>query len=205
MNNEISDNGSRRIGSSVRITFAALGEKEAEGKVDTGATTSSMHAENIRHGNGSVSFVCPYMSDNAITMDLYGQQDVLSADGGNNERPMVKMDICVNGVELPGVVFNLNDRSEMDSPILVGQNIIKAGQFVIDLNGEGDEEQLNVGESVEELTEAKKEEDKKNKRDQDILKAVKILKDNSVTIFELVEFLRTAPLYLRNGESHESD
>lgn len=201
--NEISndESSSRTLGDTASIVFTSLGGNKIDGKVDTGATTSSMHADNIQLNNGSVSFCCPYLSDNTITMDLHGSQDVLSADGGNNERPMVKLDIRINGVELPGVAFNLNDRSEMDCPILIGQNIIKTGQFVIDLNNSEDDvdQASTVGESIEIISEAKSD------RDKNILEAVKILKDNNVTIFELVEFLRTAPLYLRNGEDHESD
>ena len=184
------------IGDKATIGFATLGNKEVNGKVDTGATTSSMHATDIRPSGDQISFVCPYISDNAITMDMDGSQDVASADGGSNQRPMVKLDICVNGVELPGIVFNLNDRSEMDCPILIGQNIIKSGNFIIDLNTGEDNMEHPVGESV--IVEDKVKND--TKRTDNILDAVKILKENDVTIFELVEFLRTAPLYLRNGE-----
>ena len=46
---------------------------------------------------------------------------------------------------------------------------------------------------------------KENKRSKDVMEAIQILKDNNVTIFELVEFLRTAPVYLRAGGHPEDD
>lgn len=189
-------NDNQTIGNTVCIKFMSLGDKDITGKVDTGATTSSMHATNIQQSGDQISFICPYISDRAITMDLDGSQDVASADGGNNKRPMIKLDISVDGVELPGIVFNLNDRSEMDCPILIGQNIIKSGNFIIDLNTGEDNIEHPVGESV--IVEDKVQKD--TKRTNNILDAVKILKENDVTIFELVEFLRTAPLYIRSGE-----
>ncbi len=187
------------IGHSVVIKFPSLGDATITGKVDTGATTSSLHATNIQTDNNTVRFVCPEISNNVITLELVGSQEVVSADAGGQHRPMIKLDISVGDKQLSGVVFNLNDRSEMDSPILIGQNIIKTGNFVIDLNK--DQQDL-VDESVN-LNE--KEEKDTSERDTEILKAIAILKKHQVTIFELVEFLRTAPLYLRNVDDSSSN
>jgi hypothetical protein len=176
----ITTNDNQTIGNTVCIRFMSLGDKDITGKVDTGATTSSMHATNIQQSGNQISFICPYISDRAITMDLDGSQDVASADGGNNKRPMIKLDISVDGVELPGISFNLNDRSEMDCPILIGQNIIKSGNFIIDLNKDDNGNELPVGESV--IIEDKEE----SKRENNIMDAIKILKDNKVTIFDRI-------------------
>lgn len=127
--------GGHTIGSTVAVTFVAVGNKSVEGKVDTGATTSSLHATNISidKASGQVGFACPSLSNNMITMALAGTQDVSSADGGDQARPMVKMDVEIDGVPIRGAVFNLNDRSNMDVMVLVGQNILKAGGFLIDV------------------------------------------------------------------------
>lgn len=187
----------RVIGNTVSVKFVSLGDtREVEGKVDTGATNSSLHALNIKiNGDNSVTFNCPMLSDNSITMDLSGSQEVLSADAGGQQRPVIHLDVSIDGVNISNANFNLNDRSEMDSPILIGQNILKAGDFIIDVNKDEQPEEIQQ-ESVN-LEEAKTE---SNKREQSILNAIKILKENDVTIYELVEFLRTAPLYVRDGE-----
>lgn len=122
------------IGNEAEVTFATLGNRKLVGKVDTGATTSSLHATNIRVSGGRVQFVCPDISSNAITMDLVGAQEVHSADGGGQQRPMVKFDVVINGQTMQGAVFNLNDRSNMDDPVLIGQNLLQAGNFIIDVN-----------------------------------------------------------------------
>lgn len=120
------------IGSTVTVAFAQMG-KSLEGKVDTGATTSSLHAEDIRlNGNKSVSFRCPALSNNTLTLPLDGAQEVHSADGGGVTRPMVNLDITINGTPIENVTFNLNDRSNMDSPLLIGQNALQSGNFIID-------------------------------------------------------------------------
>ena len=183
------------IGGTVKLQFPSLSDRIIAAKVDTGATNSSLHATNINPNsdNTSVSFVCPCLSDNSITMELDGTQEVVSADAGGQTRPMVKMHITVNGVDLPNISFNLNDRSEMDSPILIGQNILKAGDFVIDVNMGEDEPSVTEGEEKTKKTDKKEDSEKQN----EIMEAIKVLKRHNVSIFDLVEFLRTAPLYLR--------
>lgn len=115
------------------VTFTSL-DKTAEGKIDTGASVSSLNATNIKLGRGQVSFVCPQLSPNSLTVPLIDTQDVSSADGGTSSRPVVEFDIEIAGVSLYKQQFNLNDRSDMDSPILIGQNIIEAGKFIININ-----------------------------------------------------------------------
>ena len=130
------------IGNTVSVAFPAFGGKSIEAKVDTGATSASLHATDI-HVDGqrkTVTFSCPSLSENAITLDIHSTQDVSSADGGVNERPAVSLDIEIGGVSLSKQVFNLNDRSEMDSHVLLGQNILQAGQFVIDPSASPKEE-----------------------------------------------------------------
>lgn len=138
----------RTIGNEVEVTFVSLGNRSLMGKVDTGATTSSLHATNIRVSGDRVAFICPDISNNSITMELHGAQEVHSADGGGQKRPMVKFDVVINGQNMRGVVFNLNDRSNMDDPVLIGQNILQAGNFIIDVNQDAGE-QSHIGEAAD--------------------------------------------------------
>ena len=183
------------LGNNVPIKFPLLSHQPIVGMIDTGATTSSLHATNIQQKGDSVTFQCPQLSDNLITLDLYGQQEVVSADAGSNNRPMIKVDIEINNSPLTGVIFNLNDRSDMENPVLIGQNILKLGDFLIDVNKDND--------STDDVTESIVLEKEDNTRNDSIMEAIKILKKHNVTVFELVEFLRTAPLYLRNGDSND--
>lgn len=132
---------SRTLGMTAQVKFGAFGARAIEGKVDTGATVSSLHAENIsiNKAQNTVSFVCPQLSSNRITLQLEGAQEVHSADAGGVTRPVVTLDVEIDGVAIENASFNLNDRSGMDSPVLIGQNILKAGDFQIDPN-QGEEE-----------------------------------------------------------------
>lgn len=119
------------IGNTVDLAFTTL-RTHAKGKVDTGATTSSLDARGIRVNGSRVTFTSPSLSSNAITLDLVGTQDVQSADSDGSTRPVVALDVKINDVQLHDVHFNLNDRSSMDSPILVGQNALQQGHFLVD-------------------------------------------------------------------------
>ena len=174
------ENSKKVIGNDAVVTFANLGNKSLEGKVDTGATTSSLHAEQIKTSGNSVSFVCPDISNSVITMDLDGAQEVVSADAGGTTRPMVKFDIEIDGTPLRGVSFNLNDRSEMDSPILIGQNILTAGNFVVDVNKDSPE----TGETPSVTSD----------RDSEVLEAVRVLVNHDVTFGEFMEYMKTETL-----------
>ena len=193
------------IGNKVNIRFSDF-NKEAEGKVDTGATVSSLHAEDIDvdQDRGTVSFVSPVFSENRVKMSLHGVQDVASADGGNNARPTVKLNVVIDGKPLSDQLFNLNDRSNMDCPILIGQNILQAGDFHIDVNKDGQDKEeipesavdeilnafeiLSIGDiTVADISSNKLSEDEASEA---ILNAIKVVSESQLTIKEMVQYLK---------------
>jgi predicted aspartyl protease len=93
---------------------------------------TSLHASSIAVVGQNVEFVCEELSPNTITLPLYSTQDIHTADAGSSERPVVQLTITINGVEIPKASINLNDRSNMDSPLLIGQNVLSQGDFIID-------------------------------------------------------------------------
>lgn len=118
-----------------------------KGKVDTGAAISSLHVDGKPEIVGdTVKFENHNASGNVISAPLSTQQSVKSADGGVEYRPVIILDVEVNGKPISKVEFNLNDRSGMDHEILIGQNILEKGGFLIDPN------QNDVKESDEEET-----------------------------------------------------
>jgi hypothetical protein len=179
------------IGNHTPVAFAALGNVEVTGKVDTGATTSSLHATNIKVNGGQVSFVCDEISPNVITVDVEGAQTVHTADNGGDQRPMVKLDISVNGVNIPGALFNLNDRSNMDSKILLGQNILQAGHFVVDVN-QGNEETPDAGEVPDHSPDNTEVVPESVDNEEKLLYAIKVLAEADITVADLLKYLQTA-------------
>lgn len=121
------------IGSTVEVRFTSIpGSVPMKGKVDTGADVSSLHATEYSIVDGRVTFMCPELSRNRITIPLVTQQAVKSSDGGQEYRPVVSLNVKINGKLMTNVEFNLNDRGNMKFPILIGKNILIKGGFKID-------------------------------------------------------------------------
>jgi hypothetical protein len=130
------------IGSTVEVRFTNIpGSVPLKGKVDTGADISSLHATEHQIQNGQVTFICKELSHNRITVPVVSQQTVKSADGGHEYRPVIELNVKVNGKLLTGVQFNLNDRGNMSFPVLIGKNILLKGGFKIDPRLDENEEQ----------------------------------------------------------------
>ena len=140
------------IGDVVRLKITNLpASKELRGKVDTGATVSSLHAEKWNIDGDQVKFVCPELSPNVISLPLVDQQAVKSSDGGTEYRPVIELNVKINDKVIQGVQFNLNDRGQMDFPVLVGQNILEKGKFLIDPSINEDAEQPEILEEGDDI------------------------------------------------------
>lgn len=179
---ESGDTGSV-LGNTAKVEFAAFGNRSSEGKVDTGATTSSLHANKITYNRErqTVTFHSEALSDNLVTLPCSGVQEVHSADAGGSDRPVVQLDVTIDGTPMKGVSFNLNDRSNMDTKILIGQNILKAGNFTIDPN-KNETRAPETAQTVQQLP----------RNEAAILQAMEVLAENQVTVAELLTYLQTA-------------
>lgn len=113
------------------------GNQPIKAKVDTGAGMCSLDANNVQVNPkaGTVSFT---FGDKKVTMASIETHAFQTADGGIENRPIVVFDVMVpnNDPEKKNKVvrkvkFNLNDRSDMPDRVLLGQNFIKQGDFVI--------------------------------------------------------------------------
>jgi hypothetical protein len=121
------------VGDVVRCVFTSLtSPREIQGKIDTGATVSSLHADRYTVKGTNIEFECKPLTDHVITVPLKTQHAVKSPDGGTVYRPVIELDVKVNGKLIKGALFNLNDRSHMDQPVLIGQNVLQAGKFFVD-------------------------------------------------------------------------
>ena len=107
-------------------------------KVDTGAEVTSLHATDIeikRSTEGNmVSFNCQELSNNRFTVPLIDQQPVKVSNGDTANRPVIKLSLKIKDKVLKDILVNLNDRSSMDDPMLLGQNALEAGNFLVDPN-----------------------------------------------------------------------
>lgn len=109
-------------------------------KLDSGARTSSIHAEDVelfkRDGQRWVRF-------KLVLEDAEGETKVLAMeksrqrrvkikehDGNHDSRPVVELDICFDGRPY-SIEFTLADRSEFIYPVLLGRRFL-AGIAVVD-------------------------------------------------------------------------
>lgn len=109
-------------------------------KLDSGAKTSSIHAEDIelfkRDGERWVRFnlIVDNEKGKTRTVALEKMRErrvkIKEHDGNHDSRPVVKIDICFDGRSYP-VEFTLADRSEFIYPVLLGRRFL-AGIAVID-------------------------------------------------------------------------
>jgi len=128
----------RIIGQHVNIILSGFNNGEQlSAKVDTGAQICSLHAQQIefKHGKNMVSFV---FGNKRYTMPALELQAVQTADAGVENRPVVVFDVIVPNHDVnvknkivKKIKFNLNDRSNMPDKILLGQNFIHGGDFVV--------------------------------------------------------------------------
>lgn len=123
------------IGIHTRITLGGFnGERSIPAKVDTGAETSSLHASslNVTTNNATSESTAVFtFGDSKYRIPVAGFQSVSTSDGVTN-RPTVKFGVYINAKFVPDVVFNLNDRSNMEFPVLIGLNLINAAKLKVD-------------------------------------------------------------------------
>ena len=120
------------ISDQVDVKFKRF-DKTIKAKTDTGANMSSLHVDRwtLLPGKNKVEFDSRLLSDNTLTVDCVDQVVVKTSEG-TEYRPVIALDIEVDGKEISKAQFNLNDRSHMQDPILIGQNILEKGRFLVD-------------------------------------------------------------------------
>ncbi len=103
-------------------------------KLDTGALTSSMHAENIerfeKDGDEWVRFTVELEdidTEKQVRTRLERKmvRDIkVRGAGGAEERPVVLMKVCL-GNQIYEEQFSLNDRDKMNYPVLIGRRTLE--------------------------------------------------------------------------------
>jgi hypothetical protein len=189
---------SRVIPDKVKVMLLDLPvARELVGKVDTGADLCSLHAENIEihREAGKVSFNCPPLTDNRLTLHMIDQQAIsVPSSEETVYRPVIQLNLKIAEKALKEVKVNLNDRSNMDQPFLIGQNALEAGNFLIDPNIIKEEDQVDDEALIEMLTEEfsnDKVETDTTITQEEVSKLFDIFEGSDITFGELIKLLRT--------------
>jgi len=137
------------VGDIVDVIITSIpGTEPIKGKIDTGADVSSLHSTEWNINDGRVTFIAPELSKNKITMPVLEKQAVKLSNGNMEYRPVVELNIKINDQQLTNCMFNLNDRGAMTYPILIGQNVLEAGGFMVDPSIDaGEDPNVEMGEN----------------------------------------------------------
>lgn len=114
-------------------------DTQVKAKADTGALTSSMQAEDIdefeKNGERWVRFTVEIMDEakgetvsKTFEKPLY-RKLVVHGAGGADHRPVVLMKLCI-GDTIYEEQFSLEDRDDLNYPILLGRRTIQSLGFI---------------------------------------------------------------------------
>tara|TARA_Y100000310_G_scaffold155067_1_gene154547 strand:- start:1825 stop:2166 length:342 start_codon:yes stop_codon:yes gene_type:complete len=92
-------------------------EEPVTARIDTGATASSIDSSMAKK----------------LELKQIERFKIVKSASGTKRRPIVMIKIKMNGLVIEDE-FTLADRSHMTYPLLIGQNILKKGNFLIDPN-----------------------------------------------------------------------
>jgi hypothetical protein len=104
-------------------------------KIDTGAKTSALHAENIEYitikGKSYVRFIVEQEDGKSITIKspLIEERDVKSSTGHKTRRPVVKTKIQM-GKDIFEIEITLINRDLMGFKMLIGRDALGGNYFI---------------------------------------------------------------------------
>ena len=123
------------IGRDEMVGFPDLGINALEGRVDTGARTSPMHAANVevfeKEGERWVRF--DFEAYKGLEAKLWREKFVRSSNGKRQSRCFIKTRIQFGNGKRYLVKVSLTDRSKMKFPVLLGRRLL-AGRFLVDVS-----------------------------------------------------------------------
>lgn len=124
------------IGAFEKVSFPDFGLFDVVAKIDTGATSGSLHATHIREvklptGETAVRF-CPYGRRPAVTVSAFEQTMVTSSNGLSSMRYIIPTTIVIEGVNYP-IQISLADRTMMKKGVLIGRKFLRGHGFIVDV------------------------------------------------------------------------
>jgi len=100
-------------------------------RIDTGATVTSLDARHLKIEGNEAEFRLPEeYGGTLLRLPIAGWRHVRSSKG-RERRPVVELDLCIASKRLR-VKANLNDRSMVKYPIILGRNALR-DHFIVDV------------------------------------------------------------------------
>lgn len=116
MYNDSKNDGRIILGLSEKV-YILKGEEKIEilAKIDTGATHSSIDSRLVKE----------------LRLGPIIETKLVKSASGASVRPVIRLNIIIGGKQLQAK-FTIADRHHMNYKMLLGQNILKEGRFLID-------------------------------------------------------------------------
>ena len=123
--------GKITVGTVEEVILLPWGVKLAA-RIDTGAAKSSLDARELKIEGDRVEFRLPEKFGGLqLRLPIIEWRHVRSRDG-YQRRPVVELEFCLGSRQIRNKV-NLNDRSFVKYPLILGRNFLK-DQFVVDVS-----------------------------------------------------------------------
>jgi len=107
-------------------------------KIDSGNEAYNvLHGVDVSEEGENVAFTT--VNNKRVSLPKSGDIKIHIGSGVKEDRPIVNLNIKINGKEYRDVPFSIADRSENEDPILVGEPFLKKLNAVIDVNKEVNE------------------------------------------------------------------
>lgn len=121
------------FGISEFIDIEGVGRLKA--KIDSGNEAYNvLHGVDISEDGENISFTT--VDGKQLKAPRAGDIKIHIGSGVKEDRPIVKLNIKINGKEYRDIPFSIADRSENEDPILVGEPFLKKLGAMIDVNKE---------------------------------------------------------------------
>lgn len=118
------------IGWREQVHLPKLGVGPIIAKIDTGARSAALHAEDILVQGHRVRFLVPVNGRNHhCELPVHGRRRVRSSSGHSEVRVVVETDIAIGKLKYP-IEITLTDRTDMGVPMLLGRAAIRGKFFV---------------------------------------------------------------------------
>ncbi len=118
------------IGWKEDVGLPQLGVDQLIAKIDTGARTAALHAENISIVGRRVGFTLEIAGKRRNCLaQLAELKRVKSSNGHSELRPLIETVVQI-GMHRFSIIISLTDRKDMGLPMLLGREALK-GRFII--------------------------------------------------------------------------
>lgn len=125
------------VGRREKVNFFALGLKNIDAKIDTGAYTSSIHCASIQEIDNKL--YCKFIDTSEgvrqireLVFDSYNIAVVKSSNGITELRYQIITTVQFGEKEY-AIELTLTDRAEMKYPVLIGRKFLKK-KFIVDVS-----------------------------------------------------------------------